>query len=81
MTMVSELLATKIENTILKLQQLQGVADQLTTAQAALVEEARQEVGAPATHVYHPTTKQFQPPMPRQAFSAPTRREQKRAKG
>lgn len=56
MTKVSELLALKIENCMLKMQALQAEG-------AELIEAARSEVKAPTDHVYN-TGGYFQPPEP-----------------
>lgn len=59
---VSELLALKIENSALRIQQLQALADKQVFEQRALIEAARTEVAAPADHVYNIQTAEFQAP-------------------
>lgn len=59
---VSELLALKIENTALRIQQFQALADKQVSEQRALIEAARAEVSAPADHVYNIQTAKFQAP-------------------
>lgn len=56
---ISELLSVKIENTILKLQQLQQSAEPLQSLQRELVESARSEVGASKEAQYNPATQEF----------------------
>ncbi len=62
MAKVSELLALKIENSVLKIQQLQAAGDRLMLEQKAFVEQARAEVGAPSDHVYNVALAEFQEP-------------------
>lgn len=62
MSKVSELLALKIENTALRIQQFQALADKQVVEQRALIEAARLEVSAPADHVYNIQTTEFQAP-------------------
>lgn len=59
---VAELLAVKIELTVVRLQQLQTAQQQVTAEQRALVEQARADVGAPLDHLYHLDTRSFQAP-------------------
>lgn len=80
MTPVSELLALKIENAQLKLQQLHAAAQQIVAEQQKLLEEARVEVGAPVGHNYDPATRLFVSPNGHQPLSAPAARQQKRAR-
>lgn len=61
---VSELLAVKIEVTVYQLQQLQSKYQEIAQAQQTLLEQARQEVGAPADHVWSIGTRRFEPPAP-----------------
>ncbi len=59
---ILELLAVKIENSILKLQQLQHVAEPLQVEQRRLIEEARISVGASELASYNAQTQSFEEP-------------------
>lgn len=78
MTKVSELLALKIENSILKLQNLQQTHQQITAEQQAFIEQARTEVGAPPDHVYDVQARLFKSPNGPKPLSAEQRRQRKR---
>lgn len=58
---VSELLALKIENAELRLQQLQQAGTDLVKQRNALIEEARLETGAEPDAIYNVQTRRFQP--------------------
>lgn len=79
MTPVSELLAMKIEISVLRLQQLQALVQAGDDAAKALIEQARAEVKAPATHLYNVETRVFQPPEGAKPLSTTYARQKKRA--
>lgn len=79
MTQVSELLALKIENAVLKLRQLQAVSDALSQEHNLVLEQARAEVGAPQTHVYNLDTRLFQAAADAAPLSTTPARQAKRA--
>jgi len=80
--MVSELIAVKIELATIKIQQLQTTYAQVAGEQRSLIEQARQDVGAPPDHVYNLDTRSFHPPAPSGPvpLSTTAARQAKRAK-
>lgn len=61
MMQVSELLALKIEITVLKLRALKAETDPLIAEQQALLEQARTEVGASREQIYNVDARRFEP--------------------
>lgn len=80
MTKVSELLALKIENVVLKLQQVRTQAATLEVEQNKLILEACQEVGVPTDYVFDINARTFSPPNAPKPLSAPAKRAIKRVK-
>jgi len=62
MAKISELLHTKIENTILRLQNLQMATEPTQAKQRELIEEARKEVGASVAAQYNHQLQEFEEP-------------------
>lgn len=59
---VSELSALRIENTALKIQQLQTTAQAIYAEQLRHIEDARKEVEAPVHFLYNADLQTFQAP-------------------
>lgn len=81
MTLVSELLAVKIENLELRKRQVEAIHGEFQKQQQALIEEARREVDAPAGHLYNTDTRTFQAPGGSVPLSTRAARQAKRSKG
>lgn len=59
---ISDLLAVKIENTILKLEQIQRNGEVVVAEQARLIAAARKASKASAAAQYNPNTQSFEEP-------------------
>ncbi len=78
MTPVSELLALKIENAVLRLQALEASHRHVEEEKNALLRQAIAETGASPEHVYDVQARVFRPKDGPRPLSAPQKRERKR---